>query len=256
MIGWDHPKTAHYYEEFCRKHERYAAASRELVGKARILPGSDVLDLAAGTGETLRAILRELGASGTVACVEPAEAMRMRGLSRGADPRVTWRADLPERERFDRILCSAALWQMLPLDQTFRRLRLLLRPEGLLCFNIPSQYLGEPDEPGGGDDPWLLGLIARLAAGRVSTAPAAEPLPTAAQIDRLLVDAGFRSERWTIRTRLTQAAYRDWLKIPVLTEWLLGDLDPDARAELIDLAFREVDAASWRWEKWEVWAAA
>jgi hypothetical protein len=55
--------------------------------------------------------------------------------------------------------------------------------------------------------------------------------------------------------RFTHAAYRDWLKLPVLTEWMLGDVDADERARQIDEAFSRVDPASWRWERWTGWTA-
>jgi hypothetical protein len=60
-------------------------------------------------------------------------------------------------------------------------------------------------------------------------------------------------ERWTVRSRLTYAAYRDWLKIPVNTDAMLAGIDPDKRAALVDDAFRLVDRSSWRWERWAGW---
>jgi SAM-dependent methyltransferase len=256
MTGWDNPKTVRYYEAFCRRHDRYATANRDLISKAELFPGLSILDLGAGTGGTLQMLLPCIGDSGTVLCIAPAQAMREAGMSLQPDSRVSWQGSLPDGNAcFDRIICSAALWQMLPLDKTFLRLRALLRTEGLLCFNIPAQYLGEPDRPGGGEDPCLIGLMVHLAQGMASKAPHGEPLPTAEEITRLLIECGFRPERWMMETRLTQEAYRDWLKIPVITDWLLGNLDPDERAERIDEAFRKVAPGSWRWEKWYGWVA-
>jgi hypothetical protein len=182
--------------------------------------------------------------------------MRSRGEERLQDHRVQWVPSLPTgEEQFDRIVCSAAIWQIAPLDATFSRLRSLLRTGGILCFNIPSLYLGEPDEPGGGKDPDLIGLMRLLGEHRVSKAPIQEPLPDAHGMEGLLAKAGFCAQRWTRRARLTQEAYRDWLKIPVITDWLLGDLDPDGRADLIERAYHKVDPDSWRWENWTGWVA-
>jgi len=256
MTGWDDPKTAWYYDDFCRRHDRYDQANKALILRAALHPESHVLDLGAGTGGTLKRILPLLGDSGSVTCVEPAGAMRQMGMTLTDDSRVRWRETVPEEDGCcDRILCSAAIWQMQPLDETFRKLGRLLRPDGLICFNIPAQYLGEPDQPGGGEDPWLVTGLINLSRDRTSQAPPAEPLPTAQEIDALLAESGYQSEKWSIKTRLTQGAYRDWLKIPVLTDWLLGDLEPDARAEHIDAAFKNVDPDSWRWEAWYVWSA-
>ena len=63
------------------------------------------------------------------------------------------------------------------------------------------------------------------------------------------------SASWVFRTRLTQVAYADWLKIPVVSEWLPGGLAPDERARRIDDALRLVDRASWKWERWRGWTA-
>jgi hypothetical protein len=123
-----------------------------------------------------------------------------------------------------------------------------------VCFNVPSLYLGEPDEAGGGRDPLLLELPALLSRGH-DVATAAVPLPDADDIEACLSRAGLRPRRWTFRMRLTQAAYRDWLKLPVLTDWMLGDVDADERARQIDEAFARVDPASWRWERWTGWTA-
>jgi SAM-dependent methyltransferase len=256
MIGWDHPKTADYYEEFCARHDRYDEAGRDLVRHAELVAGFRVLDLGAGTGRTAELILPTLGGSGSILCVEPALAMKSRGEARLQDCQVQWVPSLPTGEvRFDRIVCSAAIWHMAPFDATFSRLRGLLRTGGIFCFNIPGLYLGEPDEPGEGKAPDLIGLTRLLGEHRVSQAPTKEPLPDAQGMERLLAKAGFWTQRWTRKARLTQEAYRDWLKIPVITDWLLGDLDPDGRAVLIEREYRKVDPDSWRWENWTGWVA-
>jgi hypothetical protein len=161
-------------------------------------------------------------------------------------------SDSPEG-LFDRIVCGAAIWQMLPLDRTLRALANRLSDEGALCFNIPSLYLGEPDESGGGCDPNLLGLPAVLgAASRVAET---DPLPAGGSISDLLCDCGLQVVEWRFRQPLTQAEYRDWLKIPVLTNQWFGPFDTKERARRIDQAFSRVDPDSWRWEAWSCWTA-
>src|SRR5262249_18491198 len=150
-----------------------------------------------------------------------AGAMREAGESRLRDPRVTWSAELPDTGTFDRILCGAAIWQLNPLAETLAALRELLAPGGALVFDLPSLYLGRPDEPGGGRDPHLLELHAALGRGRTSTADAVGALPDEDGLDALLVKTGFRPVRWSFRRRMTQESQRDWLKIPVLTDALL-----------------------------------
>jgi hypothetical protein len=45
------------------------------------------------------------------------------------------------------------------------------------------------------------------------------------------------------------------MKLPVLTDSLMAGVAPDDRARRLDAAFREVDPASWRWERWAGWTA-
>ncbi len=257
MIGWDHPDTVRYYEAFDRRHARYRAANRALVRHAQLRPGLRVLDFAAGTGGTTAAALAVLGREGRVDCVEPAQAMRAAGMPK-FDDRVRWFADLDSAGTgYERILCGAAIWQVPDVPACLRALAERLAPGGALCFNIPAAYAGEPDPPGRGADPFLTalpGALARLGAGGEPPAPAI----TAASRDELqsaLRACGLVPCAWQFAYRLTQGAYRDWLKIPVLTERLLGALDADQRAAAIDVAGADADPGSWRTERWLGWTA-
>jgi SAM-dependent methyltransferase len=249
--GWDHPDTARYYEAFCAAHGRYREANLALTGAALLERGQRVLDLAAGTGRTAEAALA-WGCE--VTCMEPAVAMRDAGRRRL--PEARWLAGWPEHgERFDRVLCGAAIWQMTPLRETFARVAELVKAGGGFAFNVPSLYLGEADEPGGGSDPRLLDLVARLAGGRIPPLAALEAPPGADEVERLLREAGFKPARWCARSRLTQTALRDWMKIPVLTDALLDGMAADDRAALVEAAYAQCDTASWRWEAWTGWTA-
>lgn len=256
-IGWDDPATARYYAAFCRRHARYRIANAALAAHAGLENGQRVLDVAAGIGGTASAALSYLRPDARLVLVEPSAPMRARGEKRLRDPRVTWVERMPEPpQRFDRILCGAAAWLLLPLQATFERWRALLEPGGSICFDMPAMYVGEPDEPGGGRDPLLLELPAVLAReGRAVLAHAQAPVPGAATITSYLHESGFAVERFGFRVRFTQRAYRDWLKIPVLTEFLLHGLDADERARRIDTAFAACDAKAWRWERWTGWKA-
>ncbi len=250
-IGWDHPDTARYYEAFCRCHRRYTDANQSLISAAALLPGMRVLDVAAGTGRTAEAAL----AYGVdLTCVEPAHAMRLRGESRV--PRARWVETWPEDgDVFDRVLCGAGIWQILPLGETFARAAAALRAGGAFVFDIPSLYLGEADPLGGGRDPYLLELPGKLSAGRLPQAVAAEGLPPTEEIDALLAGTGFTGARWSWRSRFTQPALRDWMKIPPITDALFEGLSADERAALVDAAYAECDPESWRWETWSGWTA-
>ncbi len=255
MIGWDDPRTATAYAAFDAAHDRYAAASRTVVRHARIRTADRVLDLAAGLGGTAVAVLSRLGPTGRVVCFEPAGAMRALGAHRVTDDRVRWVGTLaPRAAVFDRVVCSAAMWLLQPLDGTLDALRRLLVPGGVLSFNVPALYLGEPDVPGGGADPLLHRLPAEVAGGRVLRGEAGAVMGVS-EIEEALATAGFRVRRWRWRFPLTQPMLRDWMKIPVVTDPLLTPLDPAERAARIDAAYGRCDPASWRWERWIGWTA-
>jgi SAM-dependent methyltransferase len=255
IVGWDNEETARYYEAFCEAHGRYREANAALVQHACLCRHQCILDVAAGTGRTAEAVLPYLGTGGRITCWEPSAAMRAAGVSRLHDPRIAWTDVWPRKHaRFDRILCGAAIWQLAPIEDAIRRMASLLGPGGMLCFNVPSLYLGEPDEPGGGDDSSLLRLIGVLASGRVPSAAAAVPLSRNV-IESALAAARLSWKCWQFRYRFSQAAFRDWLKIPVLTDALLPDLDAGERSRRIDAAFEHVDGSSWRWESWTGWTA-
>ena len=253
--GWDHPLTAHFYEEFCRRHSRYQEANDALVEASRIRPGMRILDIGAGTGRTAESVLPFLG-DGEVLCVEPATAMRSLGRRRIVDSRVRWVSDLPDSAgAFDRILWGAGIWQVEPIGRPFGQLARLLNPGGAICFNIPSLYLGIPDEPGGGPDPLLLELPTLLAPPEPPAESSWTSPPVTEEIDRLLSDSGLTPERTSHRIRIMQACLRDWLKIPVMTDRPFAGMNPNERARRIDDAFQRVDADSWKWEGWVIWAA-
>jgi SAM-dependent methyltransferase len=236
-VGWDDARTALAYERFCRGHRRYRIANDALVAHAALAPGQRVLDVGAGTGRTAESVLPHIGESGTIVCVEPARAMREAAATRLRDRRITWTSRLSEGSvlRFDRVMCGAAIWQLLPLESTFRRLAPVIAPGGSLVFNIPAQYLLEPDRPGGGRDPLLLEL------------PALVERPTFMAGRNEIVDGN--------RSIALPHGVEDWLKIPPVSEGLFGGLAPDERERRLDVAYTRADHGSWRWERWFGWTA-
>lgn len=253
--GWDHPITARRYQAFCAGPTRYSFANQALSRVAELDGARSILDFAAGLGHTAEAMLASAPAEARVLCVEPAAAMRSAGQARLDDPRVSWAAELPDEGAFDRIVCGAALWQVGDWDRALGRLRALAREHALLCFTIPSLYLGIPDREGGGDDPLLTGLWAELARGRTPESETHAPPPSRAELVELLRAHGFSARLEQLEYRLTQAELRDWSRIPVLTDALFPELEAEARDSLIDAAFARTDPTSYRLEGWTIIAA-
>lgn len=248
---WDHPVTAECYRRFTERHDRYRVASEALVQAAGVAPGQRVLDVAAGIGCTAMALLERLGPEDTVTAVEAAEAMRRVGMERTKGLPVFWCARPPEDGQFDRVICSAALWAMGPVETVLAGLAGHLAPGGVLAVSLPAAYLGEPDAPGGGADPWLTGVAEALSRLNLGKPPAEAPPPLSeASVAAVFEDQGLAMSRTNVVYRLTQAAYCDWLAMPPVNETLLGRLPPEDRPVVVQEAARSLDPASWRWEAW------
>jgi hypothetical protein len=131
---------------------------------------------------------------------------------------------------------------------------------------MPAQYLLAPDRPGGGRDPFLVSLprfIERSASDNEQMHMTTEPsvssasasVQSALELNELLIANGLDVDQWTFDVRFTQAAYRDWLKIPPTSEGMLTGLSTEERARRIDQAYTLADSRSWRWERWLGWTA-
>lgn len=256
ITTWDDEDVARYYEAFCTQHDRYERANEDLISRAAIVPGCRVLDFAAGQGGTTVAALRHLGDRDIVTCVEPAASMREISVDRICQHRTRWLSELPEREEYDRVVCGAAIWMIEPIEEILRTLSDMIAPGGLLAFNIPASYLGIPDEPGGGEDPYLTALPAMLAQLELGLPELDVPdSRTPCEITKMLEGFDLTVQTWETRYRLNQSAYRDWFKIPIVNQTLLGKVPANRRPHLIDWAYDRIDQASWRWESWVGWCA-
>ncbi|MHA7775885.1 methyltransferase domain-containing protein [Roseibium sp. M-1] len=256
---WNNPVTAERYRLFTEKHDRYRVAARELAEAVGIAPGQRVLDVAGGIGCTALACLEKLGPEDKVSAVEAAGAMRQIGRDRTDGLPVDWRAEMPVGELFDRVVCGAAVWALGPFEAVIEDLAAHVAPGGVLAISLPAAYLGEADQPGGGEDPWLTALPQMLAQMDLGAPPSrasedGAPVLSDGLVRRAFAARGFTVTRSDFRQRLTQAAYCDWMSLPPVNATLLGKLSPQDRPAAVARAAMGLDAASWRWEAWAVYA--
>ena len=111
-----------------------------------------------------------------ILCLEPAPAMRAAGQARLTDSRVHWTESLTRRGPFRPHLVRRRhlAGQIHRAHDRFIG-RLAYRPvERSVSISPPSTWV-RPDEPGGGDDPWLLELPALLSDSSQRDEPATEP---------------------------------------------------------------------------------
>lgn len=251
--AWDRPETAAAYTAFCRRHDRYRTVSRALVDAVRWDGVRTVLDVGAGTGVTSRAVLRRLGPEGTVTAVEPAAAMREASTVR--DRRLRWVDDLPD-DRFDVVVCSAALWLLGPGTEPIDTLAARLAPGGQLAFAVPAGFVGLPDG-GPSDRPAALdALNVAFVTPRTRAPEAAAPPPSADALDAAVSRHGLTASRSATAVRWTSAMQRDWLRLPPVGLAMRPDLTVDALPAAVDVAVAATGVRrGHRTERWALWVA-
>ena len=120
-----------------------------------------------------------------------------------------------------------------------------------MAVSLPAAYLGEADAPGGGADPELTALTAALAGLDLGNPPGtALPPLSETSLAKAFSDQGFAMSRSSIRLRLTQQAYLDWLALPPVNDTLLGRIPPEVRLDILTRCAEGLDMSSWRWETW------
>jgi hypothetical protein len=143
------PKTIQYYEDHC--DELFATYSRTNSGPAKYFkvafpPGSEILDIGAGSGRDMGILIREkYEAYGA----EPSHRLRELALQTPGLAGRIWEGALPDLagrigRKFDGILCSA-VFQHIPREQQFDAafdIRNLLKANGRLLLSIPKDRPG------------------------------------------------------------------------------------------------------------------
>jgi ubiquinone/menaquinone biosynthesis C-methylase UbiE len=190
--GWERV-AAGWQEMQARQNAVGMPVSRWMIDAIGPQPGMDVLELAAGTGETgfLAAELVAPG-GGTLICSDGAEAMLEAAESRAAELRLTnvefklieleW-IDLPTAS-VDAVLCRWGYMFALDREAAFREARRVLRPGGRIALATWATL---------DHNPWARLRHEVLAAGGhpLPSPPGPFDLGTEEQLRELLAAAGF-----------------------------------------------------------------
>jgi ubiquinone/menaquinone biosynthesis C-methylase UbiE len=129
-------RAAPTYDSVGPRHFSYFAS--RLVEFADVHPGSDVLDVATGTGVVLVAVSQRLGGSGSVVGIDLAEAMLKRAAAEielRSVPSVELRVmdaealQFPDSS-FDFVLCSFAFLALPHKERALEEFRRVLKPGG------------------------------------------------------------------------------------------------------------------------------
>jgi len=148
VYGTPNLNTADHWDE---RWNRHGTAGFRATGEAQPLrdravravpPGSDVLDVGCGVGETI-ALLRDqrrCRCSGCDIAASAAAAVTAQGMTGRVS--VLPDIDFPD-EAFDVVICTETLEHVTDAAGTVRSLRRVLRPEGLLLMSVPDGSVDE-----------------------------------------------------------------------------------------------------------------
>jgi SAM-dependent methyltransferase len=263
--SWGQDDNARRYEAFTREYPIYQEISRDLIGLARPAADAAVLDLACGTGVATREILAVLGPDGTVIGVDKSAAMLATAAGSVSDPRVSWvhaRAENVAQHvstLVDTAVCNSAIWQT-DLAPTAAGVRAVMREGGCFAVNVPTDFLGDPDDPG-----WrvsensVVSEMRAIAARDHGWAPEPRALRTRLtreSVCRFLVEAGFEVEQ------IVEFAHEEsgesqhaWLKLPIFSGDQLRGLAYEDRVRIVDLAYERLGEGEAEQARWTAFLA-
>lgn len=195
--------------------------------RAKIRDWHTVLDVACGTGLLAITILDHIGPNGSVTGVDINEGMLQ--VARSKSTQISWdrssAESLPyEDSSFDRVLCQFSLMYFENKEKALREMTRVLRPDGLLVFNVWDKLEENP------------GFLARTLfwqniVGDKAVDEAPYSLGDKDVLASLLEASGISN--MNIETRTGTAQYpsiRDWMYVDA-KGWTQDDVFDDGKFE-------------------------
>jgi ubiquinone/menaquinone biosynthesis C-methylase UbiE len=250
--GWNNPETARAYGRFASEFSLYQETSRDLVDFAQIEPGMKVVDLACGTGETTKAILKKMGDTGQIYAVDMSEVMLEEARHQVNSPNIRFLQALSGNlsqvvlEPVDLVISNSAFWQF-KLNAALEAIAQVLKPEGELVFNLPNTYFEMP--PGTMRFPRTppLSLLMISAAQTLFNYDATVTISSLPRLDEntllaALLKHGFRVAATEIKKyEKTAKENYEWYKIPAMTEAIMPELSSEQRIQALEEGYKQVD---------------
>jgi ubiquinone/menaquinone biosynthesis C-methylase UbiE len=266
---WEDQLNAQLYEEYAQQFPMYLQLGQTLVALAEPLrPGTTVLDLACGTGIVTEQLVARLMAKSTVVGIDFSTAMLAIAKRKLPDAtfyeaRAEHIAQILSSASVDIAVCNSAFWQM-QARPVLEGLNQVLKPGGRFLFNLPMQ--SDSDER---TSPNLEKIMQRIAQEEYDYVPHQRPLHNAnsggrrqwAPMYGTLEDViafledmplSVRSYQTTVEIEHTAQDSYAFLRIPIMSDFLLAGLDYPTRMEILERAYQRFDKthrvlAQWRY---------
>ncbi|MCR9136706.1 MAG: methyltransferase domain-containing protein [Alphaproteobacteria bacterium] len=209
--------------------------ARPLCDAANITEGSDVLDIACGTGATTREAANRVGATGRVVGLDRNAGML--AVARARDDTTEWidgRAEaLPfDAHSFDTVLCQFGLMFFEDRARALKEMVRVLRPGGRIALSVWDDATHSPGYAG------MIALIEDMFGTDAADALRAPFVLGDKQVLQDVLDAGGLGEA-TMTTRAGTARFesiREWVRMDV-RGWTLAEfIDDDGFEALVEAA--------------------
>ncbi|GER90398.1 methyltransferase [Dictyobacter vulcani] len=225
-------RVAAFYSRIATTYDQigptvFTTFGQRIVERTAILPGSRVLDVAAGRGANLFAAADKVGSTGEVVGIDIAPAMvqetqtliEQRGLLNVSMQLMDAEQLTFADNSFDHVLCNFAIFFFPQLQQTLNGFCRVLKPQGTLTVTLPAS----------GDARWrwyneLIGTYyEQYQLPLPPLATGAQPLLDVAAFTDLLKQAGFSDIHSTIEeAEFIYADEEEWWK----AKWTHGERYP------------------------------
>lgn len=211
-----------------------------LCDAANVGPGSDVLDVACGTGATTRAAAARTGGGSHIVGLDRNAGML--AVAQSENDTIEWNEGLAESlpfasNSFDSVLCQFGLMFFEDRSKALNEMGRVVRPGGKIALSVWDDVANSPGYDG------MIGLIEELFGGDAADALRAPfVLGDKHILKRTLDEGGFASAKTdTLVGTARFSSIREWVRMDV-RGWTLAEFIDDTGFEaLVKRAERRLD---------------
>lgn len=251
-INWD-KRTAKIYDYYSEKYPLYKKTSQFLIKQANIKRGMTIVDLACGTGITIKEILKKVGNSGKVIGIDSSHAMidiAKKKINRNNVVFICSSAEQIDRviqTKVDLIVCNSAFWQM-NMNKVLKGIRKILKDDGKFIFNISGQYYKFPVKFGQFRGISLLKVMKEITiseSGMKQKNKRKRIIYDFETINKILENNSFRIKSHEIfEMPSTLKDQYEFCKIPVMTTRIFPKMSYSKRIKILKEAYKRLNKAS------------
>jgi ubiquinone/menaquinone biosynthesis C-methylase UbiE len=251
--------SAKKYEAYSRRYPMYKKTSRFLVNLSKIKKEMVVLDLACGTGTTLKEILNKLKKTGKIIGIDSSKDMiniaekkfKQKNISLFCLPAE--KIDGVIKEKADLILCNSAFWQI-KTSKLLTSVRKILKNKGKFIFNLPGQCYKFSTKPKKVKNVTILQNFDNIAIKKYGAKLKNVKKQNSwdfNSINKILKDNNFKIISFKIlKNKRTVKDQYEFLKIPLMTSNRFFGLNYSKRMKILKEAYKKTKKINKIENKW------